>query len=187
MDLILAPLQYAFFTRALEVGSLLGLTCGVLGCFVVLRGMAFVGDALAHSVLPGVVIAALVGFPIFGGALVAGLLVSLAISALSGTRQVKDDTAIGIVFTGAFALGIVLISRAKGVMRDLSHLLFGNILGVAPSDVVLMATLVPLILLVVVGGYRAFVTLSFDPVHARVTGLPVVVLHGIMMLLLSLS
>ncbi len=187
MDWLLDPLRYAFFVRALIVGMLLGVTCGAIGCFVVLRGMAFIGDALAHSILPGVVIAYLLGVSIVGGAVIAGVLTALLISAISRTEEVREDAAIGIVFTGAFALGIVLISRVQGYMRDLSHFLFGNILGIAPGDMYVTATITLVVLLGLALWYRELLVSSFDPGHARAIGLRHGPLHLCLTTLLALT
>jgi ABC-type Mn2+/Zn2+ transport system permease subunit len=187
MSLLLEPLQYAFFQRGLMIGMLLGLACGALGCFVVLRGMAFIGDAMAHAILPGVVIAYLAGVDIVAGAFGAGVLAAVLISGISRTEQVKEDTAIGIVFTGAFALGIVLISRVQGYMRDLSHFLFGNILGTAPSDMIFTAIVAALVLLCLVLWYRDLLVSSFDATQAQAIGLQVGLLHLGLMMLLTLT
>ncbi len=187
MDWLLDPLHYDFFVRALVVGTLLGVTCGAIGCFVVLRGMAFIGDALAHAILPGVVIAYLLGVSIVGGAVIAGVLTALLISAISRTEEVREDAAIGIVFTGAFALGIVLISRVQGYMRDLSHFLFGNILGIAPADMYVTATIALVVLLGLALWYRELLVSSFDPGHARAIGLRLGLLHLGLTTLLALT
>jgi len=184
---LIEPLHYAFFVRGLLVGALLGITCGALGSFVVLRGMAFIGDAMAHSVLPGVVIAYLLGINIIAGAFVTGLLAAILISAISRTEQVHEDTAIGIVFTGAFALAIVLISRTQGYVRDLTHFLFGNILGVAPGDVVIAGVVTLLVLAGLFLWYRDLMISSFDPTHAQVIGLHLNWLHMGLMALLALT
>jgi len=187
MTWLTEPLHYAFFVRGLLVGMLLGITCGALGCFVVLRGMAFIGDAMAHSVLPGVVIAYLLGVNIIAGAFVTGLLAALLISAISRTEQVHEDTAIGIVFTGAFALAIVLISRTQGYVRDLTHFLFGNILGVAPSDLIIALVVTVVVLASLFLWYRELMISSFDHTHAQVIGLRLHWLHMGLMALLALT
>ncbi len=187
MDILLEPLRYGFFERGLIVGVVLGIACGALGCFVVLRGMAFLGDAIAHAILPGVVVAYLSGVSIVAGAFGAGLISAALISAISRGARVKEDTAIGIVFTGAFALGIVLISRVQGYMRDLSHLLFGNILGIAPGDVAASASIAALVLVCLALWYREMLICSFDPIHAQAIGLPLNRLHAGMMALLALT
>ena len=186
-DLLFEPLRYDFFTRGLVVGILLGTTCGALGCFVVLRGLAFVGDAIAHAILPGIVIAYLLGLNIFVGAFGMALLVAGAISFISRHQQLREDTAIGIVFTGAFALGIALISRQQGYTRDLTHFLIGNILGVSAQDVWITV----LVTVIVLGGLllflREWTLTAFDPTHARAIGLPMGALHFGLMILLSLT
>jgi len=187
LDWLLDPLRYDFFVRALVVGMLLGVTCGAIGCFVVLRGMAFIGDALAHAILPGVVIAYLLGLSVVGGAVIAGVLTALLISAISRTEQVREDAAIGIVFTGAFALGIVLISRTQGYMRDLSHFLFGNILGIAPGDLLVTAGIALVVLACLALWYRELLVSSFDPSHARAIGLRLGLLHLGLTTLLALT
>jgi len=187
MELIFEPFKYAFFARALFVGLLLGLSCGVLGCFVVLRGMAFIGDALAHSILPGMVAAYLFGLNIFIGAFIAGIVTALLISGISRTEQVREDSAIGIVFTGAFALGIVLISRVQGYTRDLAHLMFGNILGVSPDDVLIVILVTMVVLSVIALWFREFILISFDVIQARAIGLKINFLHLGLMMILSLA
>jgi ABC-type Mn2+/Zn2+ transport system permease subunit len=187
MSFFLEPLRYSFFERGLTVGIMLGMVCGVLGCFVVLRGMAFIGDAMAHAILPGVVIAYLSGVSIVAGAFGAGLITAILISAISRTAQVKEDTAIGIVFTGAFALGIVLISRVQGYMRDLSHFLFGNILGIAPSDVLFTAATAVFVLICLALWYRDLLVSSFDATHAQAIGIRLGRLHLGLMALLALT
>ncbi len=187
LELLLEPLRYDFFTRGLTVGMLLGVICGVLGCFVVLRGMAFIGDAMAHAVLPGIVIAYLLGSSIFVGAFIAGLITAVLISAISRTSQVREDTAIGIVFTGAFALGIVLISRVQGYMRDLSHFLFGNILGIAPIDLWTTTIIALVVLTCVALWYRDLLIMTFDPTHGQAIGLRLNWLHLGLMALLALT
>jgi ABC-type Mn2+/Zn2+ transport system permease subunit len=149
--------------------------------------MAFIGDAMAHSVLPGVVIAYLLGVNIIGGAFITGLLAAVLISAISRTEQVREDAAIGIVFTGAFALAIVLISRTQGYVRDLTHFLFGNILGVAPTDVAIAAVVTIIVLVCLLLWYRELMISSFDPTHAQVIGINLPWLHMGLMILLALT
>jgi len=149
--------------------------------------MAFIGDALAHAILPGVVIAYLLGLSVVGGAVIAGVLTALLISAISRTEQVREDAAIGIVFTGAFALGIVLISRTQGYMRDLSHFLFGNILGIAPGDLLVTAGIALVVLACLALWYRELLVSSFDPSHARAIGLRLGLLHLGLTTLLALT
>jgi manganese/iron transport system permease protein len=179
------PLQYAFMTRGLLAALIVGIVCPVLGAYVVLRGMAFFGDALAHIILPGVAIAYLVGWPLGVGALIAGILAALGIGALSQRREIKEDTAMGVIFAGAFALGIALLSTQRSYAVDLSHILFGNLLGVSPGDLWLMGGLAALVILLVVAFYKEFLVLSFDPVLALTLRLPVTFLRNLLLVLIA--
>jgi ABC-type Mn2+/Zn2+ transport system permease subunit len=177
------PFTFEFMQRGLVAGLLIGVGCAVLGTFVVLRGMAFVGDALAHTVLPGVVIAFLLGASLFAGALIAGVLAAVGIGWFSKEGQIEEDTAIGVMFSGLFALGIALLSQVQSY-RDLTHILFGNILGVSPIDLVITAAVTTLVLLVVGAFFKELVATSFDPGHATVIGLsPELVRYGLLILL----
>ncbi len=170
MQWVSEPLQYGFMRQALVAGLLVGATCSLLGVYVVLRRLAFLGDAVAHTTLPGIVIAYLNQWNLFLGALAAALVTALGIGCLSHRERLREDTAIGVLFSGMFALGIVLISRTRSY-RDFSHILFGNILGVSTGDLVGIL----LVGLIVVGTLWAFhkelVLTSVDPLHAQVIGL----------------
>ncbi len=179
------PLQYAFMTRGLLAALIVGIVCPVLGAYVVLRGMAFFGDALAHIILPGVAIAYLVGWPLGVGALIAGILAAVGIGALSQRREIKEDTAMGVIFAGAFALGIALLSTQRSYAVDLSHILFGNLLGVSAADLWLMGALAALVFLLVVAFYKEFLVLSFDPVLAVTLRLPVTFLRNLLLVLIA--
>ena len=179
------PLQYAFMTRGLLAALIVGVLCPVLGAYVVLRGMAFFGDALAHIILPGVVIAYLLGWPLGVGALITGVLAAIGIGALSQRKEIKEDTAMGVIFAGAFALGIALLSTQRSYAVDLSHILFGNLLGVSVGDLWLMATLAAVVFLLVVAFYKEFLVLSFDPVLAVTLRLPVVFLKNLLLVLIA--
>lgn len=173
---LLQPLAYEFMQRGLLVSVLVGVVCALVGCYVVLRGMAFLGDALSHAILPGLAIGYLAstGDPtsLFWWALGAAVLSSVAISALSRGGRLKQDTAIGIVFAGMFALGVALISTIRSSAIDLSHFLFGNILGVTSPDVWLTAIVSLVVLLIIVIFYKEFLVLSFDPQLAATLRLP---------------
>jgi ABC-type Mn2+/Zn2+ transport system permease subunit len=180
---LIEPFTFEFMQRGLATGVLVGIGCAVLGAFVVLRGMAFVGDALAHTVLPGVVIAFLLGVNLFVGALVAGVLTAIGIGWFSKEGQIAEDTAIGVMFSGLFALGIALLSRVQSY-RDLTHILFGNILGVSLPDLGITLAVVVLVLLVVWAFFKELVATSFDPGHATVIGLsPGLVRYGLLIML----
>ncbi|MBL8057775.1 MAG: metal ABC transporter permease [Anaerolineales bacterium] len=164
------PLRYSFMLTGLLAATLVGLTCAVLGVYVVLRRMAFIGDALAHTILPGVVAAYLAGWNLTLGALAAGLLTALGIGWFARRQALREDTAIGILFTGMFALGILLMSTVRS-FRDFSHILFGNILGVTAGDLWLMAGVTALVLAALWLFDKELELTSFDPTHAEAIGL----------------
>lgn len=172
---LLAPLQYAFMVRGLLAAIVVGAVCAVLGTYMVLRGMAFFGDALSHAILPGMAVAYLLGGPqgpLFWGGLVAGAGTALGIGAISRGGRIKEDTAIGVIFAGMFALGVALISTTRNFSVDLTHMLFGNVLGVSVGDLELTAFFGVLVLLLVVVFYKEFLLISFDPVLAAILRLP---------------
>ena len=179
------PLGYAFIQRGLTAGMIVGIVCPVLGTYVVLRGMAFFGDALAHIILPGVVIAFLLGWPLGLGALVTGVLAALAIGAISRRTAIREDAAIGVVFAGAFALGIALLSLQRSYAVDLAHLLFGNLLGLTAADLWLTAGLGLLVVLTVLALYKELLVLSFDPDLAVTLRLPVGFLQNLLLVLIA--
>jgi ABC-type Mn2+/Zn2+ transport system permease subunit len=170
MDVLFEPLNYGFIRTGLLAAVLVGVTCAVLGVYVVLRRMAFIGDALAHTILPGLVVAYLNGWNLFGGAVVAGLLTSLGIGWVSRRGVVREDTAIGVLFTAMFALGILLMSTV-GSFRDLSHILFGNVLGVRPADLLITAACSLGVLLTLALLHKELELTSYDPTYAQVIGL----------------
>lgn len=147
------PFALSFMQRGLLAGILVGISCAVLGAYVVWRGMAFIGDALTHTILPGIVVAFLNGWNLFFGALGAGILTALGIGWLTRQGEVEEDTAIGIVFSGAFAFGILLLSTVNSY-RDLTHILFGNILGVSRPDLLIIAIVTAIVLLAVTQLYK---------------------------------
>lgn len=187
MAFILEPLQYAFMVRALLASVIVGVLCAVMGTYVVLRGMAFLGDALAHAILPGVAVAYLLQGNLLVGAIVAALVIALSIGFFSKQGTIKEDTAIGILFAAALALGVALISSIQTYAVDLSHILFGNVLGVSASDLGLTAGLGFLVLLTVVLLYRPFLIISFDPVLAATLRLRADLLRYVLLVLLALT
>jgi ABC-type Mn2+/Zn2+ transport system permease subunit len=191
LDFIVEPLQYAFMVRALAGAVMVGVVCAVVGTYVVLRGMAFFGDALAHSILPGVAVGYLVGGgarePLFWGALIAAVISALGIGAISRGTKIKEDTAIGIIFAGMFALGIALISTVRNYSVDLSHFLFGDVLSVRSADLWLVGIFGGMILLVVFAFYKEFLVLSFDPILATTLRLPARSLEYLLMLLIAVT
>jgi ABC-type Mn2+/Zn2+ transport system permease subunit len=180
------PFQLGFLQSALAAGLLVGLACGVLGVYVVLRRLAFIGDAISHTALPGLVTAYLHGWSLLLGAMVAGVLTALGIGWISRRGLLREDTAIGIAFTGLFALGIVQISATRS-FRDVTSLLLGNILGITESDL-LMIGLVTAIVCTTVGlFYKELELSSFDPIHAEVAGLHADFTRYLLLLLLALT
>ena len=187
MNFLLDPLTYAFMQRGLLAATMVGILCAVIGTYVVLRSMAFLGDALAHAILPGVAIAYLFGGNLLLGALVAAVVVAIGIGYFSRQGAVKEDTAIGILFAAALSLGVAMISSIRTYAVDLSHILFGNVLGVSPTDLWLTAALGLAVLLTVFLLYRPFMVISFDPVLAATLRLPAELLRNVMLILLAVT
>lgn len=191
IEALLNPLQYPFMMRGLVAAIMVGTVCAVVGTYVVLRGMAFFGDALAHAILPGVAIGYLLGGgargPLFWWALLTAVLSALGIGAISRSTTIKQDTAIGIIFAGMFALGVALISTVRSYTVDLAHFLFGDILGVRIADLGLIAFFGTLILLLIFAFYKEFLVLSFDPILASTLRLPTRLLDFLLMILIALA
>lgn len=188
---LLEPLQYAFMVRGLVAAVLVGVVCAVVGTYVVLRGMAFFGDALAHSILPGVAVGYLVGGgargPLFWWAMLAAVLSAVGIGALSRGTKIREDTATGVIFAGMFALGVALISTVRSYSVDLAHFLFGDILGVSSGDLWRIAIFGGIILLAVAAFYKEFLVLSFDPILAATLRLPVRLLDNLLIVLIAVA
>jgi ABC-type Mn2+/Zn2+ transport system permease subunit len=180
------PFRYPFMQTALLAALCVGLTCAVLGVYVVQRRMAFIGDAMAHTTLPGLVIAHLSGWSLSLGGLVAGVLTALAIGWVSRKQAVKEDTAIGITFTGMFALGVLLMSTTRS-FRDLSHMLFGNILGVTWGDLQLMAGVAGTVFAALFLFHKELELTSFDRTHAEAIGIRADRLNSLLLVLLALA
>ncbi len=187
LDWLLAPLTYGFMQRGLAAALLVGVLCAVIGCYVVLKGMAFLGDAMAHAILPGVAVAYLFKFNLLLGALAAAILVALGISYFSKEGRIKEDTAIGIFFAAALSLGVALISSIRTYALDLSHILFGNVLGVSSADLWMTAILTVIVLATLLVLYKPFLVVSFDPVLAATLRLPANLLRSLLMVLLALT
>lgn len=187
MDWITEPLQYTFIVRALLAATVVGVVCSVLGTYVVLRGMAFFGDALAHTILPGVVVAFLLGLPLALGALVMGVITAVGIGALSNQGMVKEDTAIGVIFAGTFALGVAMLSATGNYTVDLAHFLFGNLLGVTATDLWVILGLSGVVLAVVALFYKEFLVISFDPTLATTLRLPTTFLRYLLLILIAVT
>jgi ABC-type Mn2+/Zn2+ transport system permease subunit len=186
-DWLLEPLAFGFMQRGLAASLMVGILCAVIGCYVVLRSMAFLGDAMAHAILPGVAVAYLLKGDLFVGALAAALVVALGIGFLSRQGGIKEDTAIGILFAAALSLGIALISTAKTYAMDLTHILFGNVLGVSSGELWLTAAVGLMVLAAVLLFYKEFLVISFDPVLAATLRLPAEFLRTLMLVLIALT
>ncbi len=169
-DLLDPFIRFEFMRNSLAAVILVGLVCAPIGVYVVLRRMAFIGDALAHTILPGIVFASIRGLNLFVGAVLAAVATALGIGWLSRRESVREDTAIGIVFTGMFALGILLMSTTR-TFRDFTHILFGNILGTTRDDLILTAIIAVIVIGSLVLFHKEFELTSFDPTHAEVIGL----------------
>ncbi len=187
LDLLVEPLRYPFMVRGLLASLMVGTLCAVVGTYVVLRGMAFFGDALAHAILPGVAVAYLLAINLFWGALVMGLITAVGIGYLSRRSQVKEDTAIGVIFAASFALGVALLSTVRSYSVDLTHILFGNVLGVSNTDLWLTAGLGLVVLAVVFLLYKELLVVSFDPILAATLRLPLDALNYLLLVLIALT
>ena len=186
LAMLLEPLQQGFLQRALGVGLLVAVVCAVLSCFMTLKGWALMGDAVSHAVLPGVVLAYALGLPFALGAFVFGVGSVGLIGWIRQRSRVKEDTVIGVVFTGFFALGLVLISKLRSGV-DLGHILFGNLLGISDGDLLQTALIALAVLSVLLLRRRDLLLFCFDPAHARSIGLPTGRLHYLLLTLLSLT
>jgi manganese transport system permease protein len=186
MTAFLEPLQQGFLQRAMAVGVVVAVVCAVLSCFMTLKGWALMGDAVSHAVLPGVVLAYAFGLPFALGAFVFGVGSVGMIGWIRQHTRVKEDTVIGLVFTGFFALGLVLISKLRSSV-DLSHILFGNLLGISDADVLQTVLIGLAVLVVLMVRRRDLLLFCFDPTHARTIGLRTGRLHYLLLTLLSLT
>jgi len=188
LEALIEPLQYGFMQRSLIVAILVGLLCAVVGSYLMVQRLALLGDAISHSVLPGLAIAFMLGANIFVGAFIAGVLSTMAIAWIRTRSPIKEDAAMGIVFSAFFALGITLITLIqKSNKIDLNHFLFGNILGVTSDEVWNTAFIAAIVLLVVGLLYKELLFYTFDPLGAQAVGLPVNLLNFGLMLLIALT
>jgi ABC-type Mn2+/Zn2+ transport system permease subunit len=185
MSFIEAVMHYEFLQKALLTSVMVGIICGVIGCFIILRGMALMGDAISHAVLPGVAISYMLGINFFIGAVFTGVITAIAIGYVSQNSRIKNDVSIGIMFTAAFALGIILITLQKS-STDLYHILFGNVLAVRPSDMWITLGIGIFVLLAIYLFYKEFLVSSFDPTLASTYGLPIKLIHYFLMTLLTM-
>jgi manganese/iron transport system permease protein len=187
MDLILEPLGTTIFIRALVASALVGIVCAVVGTYVVLRGIAFIGDAIAHAGFPGVVAAYMIGIPFYLGAAVAAVSTALAIGWVTKRAGIRQDTAIGVLFAGTFALGVFLFSTINGYVADLFSFLLGNVLAIGPEDLVALVVLGGGVLLVVALLWKELLYATFDPLGAAASGIPVDRLEYLFLALVALT
>jgi manganese/iron transport system permease protein len=184
---LVEPFTLAFMQRGLLAALMVGILCAVVGSYIVLRGMAFLGDALAHAILPGIAIAYLLGGSLVVGALVAAVIVALLVGVITERSSLKEDTAIGILFAAALSLGVALISSIRTYAVDLSHILFGNLLGVSSTDLWITGILAVLVLAAIGLLYRPFMVIAFDPILAATLRLPARFLNKLMLVLIALT
>jgi ABC-type Mn2+/Zn2+ transport system permease subunit/Mn-dependent DtxR family transcriptional regulator len=191
LKIFVEPLQYEFMQRAVVESVFIGVTCGLVGAFIMLRRMSLIGDALAHAVLPGVIIGFMIAgkgqVAMFIGAVTAGLITSLMIGFINRNSRIKEDTSIGVMFTGAFALGVLLVSQLKNVHIDLTSYLFGDILGVSNDDLILSGIIAVVVIVSILLFYKQLLVTSFDPTMAAVLGISTGLVHYFLMSLLSMT
>lgn len=186
MDFWLMPFQLGFMQNAFWIAAIVSVPTALLSCFLVLKGWALMGDAVSHAVLPGIVLAYILGIPLIIGAFAAGMLTAVATGYLSENSRVKQDTVMGVVFSGMFGLGIVMYVGLQTNVH-LDHILFGNMLGVGPEDLWTAGVISAGVSLVLVLKWKDFMLHAFDPAQARVSGLPVAMLHYGLLAILSLT
>lgn len=186
-DLLLAPLAYDFFVRALIASALVGVACAIVGSFVVLKGMSFIGDAVSHAAFPGIVIAYLIGAPIILGGAIAAIGTALGIGVITRRSGLRADAIIGVLFAGMFALGIALFSSIPNYVGDLFHFLFGDVLGISLGDVQALTILVLGLLLVLRLLWKELLFATFDPLGSGAAGLPVRRLDDLLLILIAVT
>ena len=185
-DYLIGPFQYRFMVRALIVSVLVGVMCPILGAYVITRGLSFMGDALAHSVLPGMVVAFLLGISPFFAAVPAGIAVALLMGSVSRRTGIREDTSIGVIFAGMFALGLVMLAKANNINVNIEDLLLGQVLGVSQTDVFVSLGLTALVLAVLYAVHRQLVYTTFDPVGAKVVGIRAGLVEYVLLAILAL-
>ncbi len=187
VDLFVDPLAYGFMQRGLIAAVMVGTVCAVMGSYVVLKGLAFIGDAVSHAAFPGLVIAYLIGIPLYIGGAVAAVLTALAIGVVSRRGNLRFDTAVGVLFAGMFAFGILLFSTIRNYVADLFSYLLGNVLGISAADLVQIAVLGLVVLGVIVVLRKELLYATFDPAGAAASGLPVTTLEYLLLALLGIT
>ncbi len=184
---LLDPFSYQFMQRGLAATLLIGVVCAVMGTFVVLKGLAFIGDAVSHAAFPGLVIAYILGLPLYLGGAVASVGTALAIGLVSRRGRLRFDTSVGVLFAGTFAFGVLLFSTIKGYVGDLLGYLLGNVLGISAGDLVQVAVLGAIVLAIVLLTRKELLFATFDPLGAAASGLPVTALEYLLLGLLGVT
>ncbi len=187
IDALLEPLALTFFIRALVASAMVGVVCAIVGTYVVLRGIAFIGDAIAHAAFPGVVAAYLLAIPFYLGAAVAAVATALAIGVVTKRAGIRQDTAIGVLFAGTFALGVFMFSSIQGYVADLFSFLFGNVLAIGPQDLVALLALGLGVIAVIAVLWKELLYATFDPLGAAASGIPVERLEYLFLALVALT
>ncbi|MEP1206250.1 MAG: metal ABC transporter permease [Rhizobiaceae bacterium] len=183
---LLLPFQFSFMVNALVISLIIAVPCALLSCFLVLKGWSLMGDAISHAVLPGIVLAYIINIPLVIGAFVAGMICALVTGYLNENSRVKQDTVMGVVFSGMFGLGIVMYTKIQSDVH-LDHILFGNMLGVGVGDIITTGVIALVVVSIVAMKWRDLLLHSFDPAQAKVAGLPVRLIHYGLLCMLSLT
>jgi len=186
MEFIDSLIHYGFLQKALVTSIMVGIICGIIGSFIILRGMALMGDAISHAVLPGVAISYMLGINYFYGAVIFGILTAVGIGFITQNSRIKNDSSIGIVFSAFFAIGVILIAKAQ-TATDLTQILFGNVLSVRTSDMIMTLIVGLIILAIVLLFYKELLVSTFDETMAAAYGLPTKLIHYGIMLLLTMA
>jgi manganese/iron transport system permease protein len=181
------PMAYGFMQRGLIAALLVGVVCAVMGTFVVLKGLAFIGDAVSHAAFPGLVIAYIIGAPLYIGGAIAAVVTALAIGVVSRRGRLRFDTSVGVLFAGTFAFGVLLFSTIKNYVTDLLGYLLGNVLGIGVGDLVQVAILGGIVLVIVLAIRKELLFATFDPAGAAASGLPVAGLEYLLLALLGVT
>jgi ABC-type Mn2+/Zn2+ transport system permease subunit len=187
ISLLTGPLAYGFMQRGLVAAILIGIVCAVMGTFVVLKGLAFIGDAVSHATFPGLVIAYMLGLPLYIGGTFAAVATALSIAVVSRRGRLRFDTAVGVLFAGTFAFGVLLFSTINGYVADLLGYLLGNVLGISLGDLVQLTFLTVIVLAIVLAIRKELLFATFDPSGAAASGLPVAALEYLLLALLGVT
>lgn len=187
ISFLIDPMAYGFMQRGLLAALLVGVVCAVMGTFVVLKGLAFIGDAVSHAAFPGLVIAYILGVPLYIGGAVAAVATALAIGLVTRRSRLRFDTSVGVLFAGTFAFGVMLFSTIQGYVTDLLGYLLGNVLGIGVGDLIQVAILGAIVLAIVLAIRKELLFATFDPLGAAASGLPVARLEYLLLALLGVT